>query len=279
MDNFTGKVAVVTGAASGIGFALAQRFAREGMRVVMADIEDGALEAAVQTLRHAEHDVIGVQCDVAKPESVAAMASRAIETYGKVHVVCNNAGVISSNIPIWEASVRDWQWMFGVNIWGVINGIRTFVPLIEEHGEGGYIINTASQAGLIPGNSIYGITKHAVVAISETMFTQLKARESKVSVSVLCPILVDTKITEAERNRPPELWNSDSPEEGKGWEFLAQRLREIGIPPAEMADIVIEAMRAEQFYILPPSFSDAIIESRFQAIRDRTNPPAGIRRN
>ncbi|HLF78369.1 MAG TPA: SDR family NAD(P)-dependent oxidoreductase, partial [Dehalococcoidia bacterium] len=256
MENLQGKVAVVTGAASGIGFALAERFAREGMKVVLADIEQGALDAAVQTLRRAEHDVIGVMTDVARPEAVDALARQTIEAYGKVNVVCNNAGVISANVPIWEASVKDWQWMLGVNLWGVINGIRSFIPLMLKQDEEGYVINTASQAGLVYGNSIYGITKHSVVALSETLYAQLQAQNANVGVSVLCPILVDTKIVEAERNRPEELWNADAPEEARGWEFLAQRLREVGISPEEQAEIVLQGLKQEQFYIFPQSFAD-----------------------
>jgi NAD(P)-dependent dehydrogenase (short-subunit alcohol dehydrogenase family) len=253
---------------------LAERFAREGMKVVLADIEEGALDAAVQTLTRAEHVVIGVRTDVSQPEAVDALAQRALEAYGKVHVVCNNAGVISANIPIWEASVRDWQWMLGVNIWGVINGIRAFLPIMLSQGEEGYVINTASQAGLIPANSIYGITKHAVVALSETLYYQLQAQRAKVQVSVLCPILVDTKIVEAERNRPRELWNDGVPEDAKGWEFLAQRLREDGISPAAMADVVLEAIKADQFYIFPQSPADDSVRARFESIMARQDPPS-----
>ncbi len=273
MHDFAGKVAVVTGAASGIGLALAERFAGQDMKVVLADIEAGALEAAVQTLRRTEHDVVGVRTDVSQPESVEALAQRTLEVFGKVHVVCNNAGVISSNIPIWEASVKDWQWMFGVNIWGVINGLRAFLPIMLGQNEEGYLVNTASQAGLIPASSIYGITKHAVVALSETLFYQLKAQGARVHVSVLCPILVDTKIVEAERNRPQELWNVGEPDEAKGWEFLAQRLRDEGISPAEMADIVLEGMRGDQFYIFPQSFADDSVRARFESILARHDPP------
>ena len=278
MENLQGKVAVVTGAASGIGFALAERFAREGMKVVLADIEQGALDAAVQTLRRAEHDVIGVMTDVARPEAVDALARQTIEAYGKVNVVCNNAGVISANVPIWEASVKDWQWMLGVNLWGVINGIRSFIPLMLKQDEEGYVINTASQAGLVYGNSIYGITKHSVVALSETLYAQLQAQNANVGVSVLCPILVDTKIVEAERNRPEELWNADAPEEARGWEFLAQRLREVGISPEEQAEIVLQGLKQEQFYIFPQSFADDAVKARFESILARSNPQVRFRR-
>jgi NAD(P)-dependent dehydrogenase (short-subunit alcohol dehydrogenase family) len=278
MQELAGKVAVVTGAASGIGFAMAERFAGEGMKVVLADIEDKALDTAVQTLRRSEHNIIGVITDVAKPDAVEALAQKTIETYGKVNLVCNNAGVISANVPIWQASLKDWQWMMGVNLWGVINGIRSFIPRMLAQDEEGYVINTASQAGLVYGNSIYVITKHSVVALSEALYAQLRAQDANVCVSVLCPILVDTKIVEAERNRPLELWNADRPEEPKGWEFLAQRLREAGITPEVQAEIVLEGLKQEQFYIFPHSFADDAVRARFESILARRNPQIRSRR-
>jgi NAD(P)-dependent dehydrogenase (short-subunit alcohol dehydrogenase family) len=242
--------------------------------VVLADVEEQPLEAAVQSLRRAEHDVIGVRTDVAQEQAVQALAQRTLESYGKVNVVCNNAGVITSNVPIWEASAKDWQWIMGVNLWGVVNGVRTFLPIMLRQDEEGYVINTASQAGLTPATSIYGITKHAVVALSETLFYQLQAMQARVQVSVLCPILVDTRIVEAERNRPAELWNQGEPQEAKGWEFLARRLREIGITPQAQADIVLEAMRRNQFYIFPESPADDSVRARLESILARSDPPA-----
>ena len=194
MQDFEGKVAVVTGAASGIGRGLAERFAREGMKVVLSDIDRNALDATVQAMRQAEYDVFGVVTDVARPEAVDDLAAKALGVYGKVHVVCNNAGVLNSLSTLWEASVRDWQWMFGVNIWGVINGIRTFTPILLDQDEEGWIINTASMAGTGPANSIYSITKHAVVAMTEALYFQLKARNAKIGCSVLCPTWVNTNL-------------------------------------------------------------------------------------
>jgi NAD(P)-dependent dehydrogenase (short-subunit alcohol dehydrogenase family) len=252
MQDFEGKVTVVTGAASGIGRGLAERFAREGMKVVLSDIEQGTLDVAVQELRHKEYDVIGVITDVARPESVDELARKTIDAYGKVHVVCNNAGVLNSASTIWEASIKDWQWMFGVNVWGVINGVRTFTPIMMEQDEEAYIVNTASIAGMGLGNSIYSITKHAVVSITEALYLQLKARDTKVGCSVLCPTFVNTKLEDAEQHRPEELRNADRSGNATGWDLLWQRLKQ-GISPDEMADIVVEAVRREQFYIIPPT--------------------------
>ncbi|HWC29553.1 MAG TPA: SDR family NAD(P)-dependent oxidoreductase, partial [Dehalococcoidia bacterium] len=180
MQNFEGKVAVVTSAASGIGRALAERFANEGMRVVLADVEEPALETAVRELTQAEHEVIGVQTDVSKRESVEELARQAIDAFGKVHVLCNNAGVGGGRGLLWEMTLNDWEWTFGVNFWGVLYGIRTFVPLMLSHGEEGHVVNTASMAGITPGGGPYGVTKHAVVALSEGLYLNLRMIQAKI---------------------------------------------------------------------------------------------------
>src|SRR5688572_7489957 len=213
MRDLESKVAVVTGGASGIGRAMAERIAREGMKLVLADIEQGALDTAVTELRRAELDVIGVRTDVAQAGSVEALAQETLRQYGKVNLVCNNAGVFLGMKPMWESTLKDWQWIMGVNLWGVIHGIRTFVPLMLQSGEDGHIINTASQAGLVTANSIYSITKHAVVALSEALHLQLQQQGAPIGVSALCPLFVDTRIMASERNRPEELQNAATPEE------------------------------------------------------------------
>ncbi len=271
MQDFEGKVAVVTGAASGIGLGLAERFAREGMKVVLSDIDPDSLDAAVQRLRQAEHDVMGVVTNVASPEAVDELAAKALEAYGKVHVVCNNAGVLNSASTLWDASVRDWQWMFGVNIWGVINGIRTFTPILLEQDEEGWVINTASMAGLGPSNSIYSITKHAVVAMSESLYFQLKARDSKVGCSVLCPTWVNTNLKEAEAHRPEELRNPGQAGNATGWDVLWQRL-EKGTLPEELADFVIEGMKEELFYLIPSDYPDDGLREWAENVLKRRGP-------
>jgi NAD(P)-dependent dehydrogenase (short-subunit alcohol dehydrogenase family) len=267
MQDLEGKVAVVTGAASGIGRAMAERFAREGMKVVLSDIEENALEAAVLALRQQEHDVIGFVTDVSSADSVDELAKQTLATYGKVHLVCNNAGVFLPMKPMWESTLKDWNWIMGVNVWGVVNGIRSFVPIMLQQDEPGHIVNTASQAGLVTGNSIYSITKHAVVCLSEGLSAQLKQQDAKVGVSVLCPLFVDTRIMEAERNRPEALFNEGRPEQGRG-----PQMSDV-TPPEEEAERVLQAVLDDQFYIFPfMQRVDDNVRYRFDNIINRTNP-------
>ena len=218
MREVDGKVAAVTGAASGMGLAFAQRFAREGMKVVLTDYEAGALDLAVQGLRQGEFDVEGAVADVSSQAALDDLAERTFELYGGCHVLCNNAGVGADSdlgsivqgaggLPIWEQPLDDWHWTFNVNFWGVVHGIRAFVPCMLEHGEAGHIVNTASIAGLVSGAGlpIYGSSKHGVVRVSEALFGQLRGVDAPIGVSVLCPGGVKTRIGVAERNRPDEL--------------------------------------------------------------------------
>jgi NAD(P)-dependent dehydrogenase (short-subunit alcohol dehydrogenase family) len=273
MRDFDGKVAVVTGAASGIGLALAEKAASEGMKVVLADVEEKALDAAVTDLRRREFEVLGVVTDVTKAESVEALRDKALAAYGKVHLVCNNAGVAGGGaVPIWETTPKDWQWVFGVNFWGVLNGVRTFLPLLLDQGEEGHVVNTGSIAGLVNGNGIYGVSKHAVVALSESMFSQLKLREAKVGVSVLCPGFVSTRIYEADRNRPAELQNENAaPVDPEARRAMSRVVTE-GTPPSEVAEKVFEGIREERLYIITHDNFDEAIRSRFENVLGRKNP-------
>ena len=267
MQDLFGKVAVITGAASGIGRAMADCFAREGMKVVLADIEQQALDVAVTELRQQERDVLGVVTDVSKAESVQALADATLSHYGKVHLVCNNAGVFLPARPMWESTLKDWEWILGVNEWGVIHGIRTFVPIMLAQDEEGWVINTSSIGGLINGNSIYGVTKHTVVGLSEALYLQLQQAGSKVGVSVLCPLFVDTKIMSSERNRPRDLWNEDGP----GYNPLQETWK--GTPPEEQAEMVLQDLRAGKFYMWPfMQSTDDNVRSRFEHIMERRNP-------
>src|SRR5215472_10419781 len=199
-----GRVAVVTGAASGIGFGLSERFVAEGMRVVMADVDAPALAEAADLLAGRRAEVLPVTTDVSDGDQVDSLRDRALEAFGAVHVVCNNAGVSGTGRPLWEMSRRDWEWVMGVNLWGVINGIRSFVPVLLQQ-DAGHVVNTASMAGVIPGVlGSYSVTKHAVVALSEALHFQLLPLGAPVGVSVLCPGWVRTRIGESYRNRPAD---------------------------------------------------------------------------
>ena len=202
MEELQGKVAVITGGASGIGRAVADRAAGEGMKIVLGDIEEGPLKGAVDDLTSQGAEALGVLTDVSDGASVQALRDKALDRFGAVHLVHNNAG-IGLGGPIWEVSEEDWRWILGVNLWGVIHGIATFVPLLIEQGEG-HVVNTASIAGLIaaPFLGPYNATKQAVVAISETLFKDLQAVGAPIGVSVLCPGFVQTRIADSERNRP-----------------------------------------------------------------------------
>jgi NAD(P)-dependent dehydrogenase (short-subunit alcohol dehydrogenase family) len=275
LRDFDGKVAVVTGGASGIGFGLAEKAAKEGMKVVLADVEEKALDAAVQSLRRQEFDITGVLTDVSKPDSVEALRDKAVAAYGKVHLLFNNAGVAGAGgqNAIWDATLKDWQWVFGVNFWGVVNGVRAFLPLMISQGEDGHVVNTGSVAGLVPGNGIYGVTKHAVVSFSESIFSQLTLRQAKVGVSVLCPGWVQTNIITSFRNRPEELRNAEPLPDAAtvaaspGAQFIAN-----GMPPSQVADIVFDGVRENRFYILTHDTFDDAIRYRFENILARRNP-------
>jgi NAD(P)-dependent dehydrogenase (short-subunit alcohol dehydrogenase family) len=265
VEDLVGKVAVITGGASGIGRAVAQQAAAEGMKIVLGDIEDGPLTRAVDDLGAAGAEAIGVRTDVADRASVDALRDRALDRFGAVHLVHNNAG-IGLGGPIWEVSEEDWRWILGVNLWGVIHGVATFAPLLIEQGEG-HIVNTASIAGLIvaPFLGPYNATKQAVVAISETLFKDLQTVGAPVGVSVLCPGFVQTRIAESDRNRPD--WAPDRGTMGAAEvQGVVQNLVDGGIAPATVADRVIDAVRTNTFYILTHPELDIAITTRFDDI-------------
>jgi NAD(P)-dependent dehydrogenase (short-subunit alcohol dehydrogenase family) len=251
MELEAGKVAVVTGAASGIGLALAERFARGGLNVVLADVEEGALANAADRIEALGVETLAVPTDVSDREAVEALARSAVERFGSVHVVCNNAGVSSGADP-WFGPLSAWEWVLGVNLWGVIHGIRAFLPVLIKQGEG-HIVNTASIAGLNPGSGpVYAASKHAVVALSEELFKATKMAGIPVGVSVLCPGWVRTAIMDAERNWPAPLGESPSP--ALAYNVLRPhytRAISEGTDPAVIADVVAEAIASGRFWILP----------------------------
>ncbi len=279
MKDLTGKVAVVTGAASGIGLALSERFAAEGMKVVLADIEQRALDKAIGGLRDTGKDALGVVTDVSRAEDVDALAKKTLEAFGAVHVVCNNAGVMKGGIS-WEAPLEDYAWHLAVNLWGVIHGIRSFVPLMLEQGVEGHVVNTSSQCGLMcgPYSAAYTASKHAVVALSECLHHELLLGGSKVRVSVLLPTGVNTDIMASERNRPDRFRPSDAANSEIADIVAAAAADQFkrGMTPGMVAEQVIDAIREGRFYIYTEGGESdvwkAIIDRRFDEIRDFRNP-------
>lgn len=278
MKDLTGCVAVVTGGASGIGRGMANAFAANRMRVVIADVEQKALDGAVAELANTGATVAGVQCDVADAAAVEAMRDRAYSEFGAVHVLCNNAGVGGSgSAATWEASQDDWDWVMGVNLMGVIHGIRSFIPAMIEQGAEAHIVNTASMAGLIPGMGIYGVSKHAVVALSESLYSELSGRGTQIGVSVLCPGWVRTRIMESERNRPEAPRSAPGAErpEAEIMQKLVSNLVEKGLEPDQVGQVVVDAIRAPRFYVLTHPHWKNMIESRMSNILDG-RPPVGV---
>ena len=273
MEELSGKVAVVTGAASGIGLALATSFAAEGMKVVMADIEAGPLADAAAGLPD-EVERLTVTCDVSDAAQVEALRDAAVERFGTVHVLCNNAGVAGGG-PIWAQSRSDWDWVLGVNLFGVINGITAFTPLLIEQGEG-HIVNTASIAGMIsmPWGGTYNVSKHAVVTLSETLWADLQlAGASNVGVSVLCPGWVQTRIAESGRNRPKVDGESREPsEEEKATLAHVGSLVAEGLNPRQVAELVRDAVRDDRFYIFTHPTWMPLISDRFDRVLSGEGP-------
>ena len=280
MREFSGKTAVVTGAASGMGLAFARRFAAEGMNVVLADIEQDALDAQVQLLEQEERSVLGVTVNTMRRETLERLRDETIERFGNVHILCNNAGVASMEDAgagmgrqmrgSWEVPDNTWDWVLGVNFWGVLYGIQVFVPHMLEHGEEGHIVNTASVAGLIPSGGAYGVSKHAVLTLTEGLYQQFQQMGANLSASVLCPGLVDTKIGYAERNRPAEF--------GEQVEITPEMEAGIlttlggGMDASEVAEVVFNSIVEQRCYILPHSGWDDIIRSRVEHVLARGAP-------
>jgi NAD(P)-dependent dehydrogenase (short-subunit alcohol dehydrogenase family) len=274
MKELGGKVAVVTGAASGIGNALATRFAAEGMKVVLADVEEDALNGAAKRLADTGAEVLPVVTDVSKVDQVTDLAHSTFDAFGTAHVVCNNAGVATGG-PIWQLTEADWAWVLGVNLWGVIHGISAFVPRLVEQGEG-HVVNTASIAGLTsaPLMAPYNASKHAVVTISETLQHELTLHGSPVKVSVLCPGWVNTRIADAERNRPPELRNPEDEIDpvGEAAQSFLRNLLTSGLDPAEVAAMVFDAVRDERFYVLTHPEMTRMVQARMEEIIEGRTP-------
>jgi NAD(P)-dependent dehydrogenase (short-subunit alcohol dehydrogenase family) len=276
VNDFKGKTAVVTGAASGIGRALAEKFLHEGMKVVLADIEEAALLRTEADLRKSDGNVLAVVTDVSKADDVDALAERTISEYGAVHVLCNNAGVGGDLAWSWEHSRDMWQWVLGVNLGGVIHGIRSFVPIMLRQETESHVVNTASIAGLtaLPFFAPYHASKYAVIGLSESLSYELSMQHSRVGVSVLCPGFVKTNVMDFQRNRPREL--QDHPrvraELPQAWYDTWNKFIAAGTAPSDVAEQVVSAIRQERFWVFPhPELLDGV-RARFESILEERNP-------
>jgi len=267
MKEFRGKTAFITGGASGIGFALARAFGREGAQIALADIDFDAARFAVERLDKEQIKAVPIRCDVGERHSIERAALETLSTFGKVHIVCNNAGVAVGG-PLGTVTDSDWRWIIDVNLMSVVYGVETFYPLIRNHGEGGHIINTASIAGLISpaGLEPYSATKFAVVAMSEGWAQQLQ--QINIGVSVLCPGFVRTRIHESGRARPDRYGGQGEVDAGVGatQQEAAQNIAH-GLDPDVVGTRTIEAIKAGEFYIFTHPFMHDFIEMRFGAIR------------
>ena len=278
MREFAGKTAFVTGGAAGIGLALGRAFAQAGMKVMLADIETDALQAAVKGLQEISPDIRGVICDVADADSVERAAPASFDAFGRVHVVCNNAGVAAGG-GIDHISLESWRWVIDVNLMGVLHGIKSFLPHMRAHGEGGHIVNTASMAGMQRGLgfSPYGASKFAVVSMSEGLGLQLKPHG--IGVSVLCPHYVRTGIGESGRNRPERYGRSQPLDPASPAAAIVAEIGrqiEAGLDPKSVAALVLTAIREQELYIFTHPGMRAEVEPRFSAIlaaMDRVEAP------
>ena len=276
MQVFQGKVAVVTGAASGIGLGMTEALASRGMKVVMADVEEAALMKEAERLTRANFEVDPQLADVSSYASVERLAAAATARFGKVHVLCNNAGVSGGGgKPIWAQSQADWDWVMGVNFWGVLNGVRAFVPGMIAHGEEGHVVNTSSILGLVTGaGSAYSVSKHAVTRLTEGLYFDLKAANAKIGATVLCPGVIATNIITSARNRPETLKDESEGDAARSQIIAAMdaRFKAEGMAPREVGEKVAEAIASDQFYILTHADNMEGVKRRFEDIHNLRSP-------
>ena len=283
LTEFEGKVAVVTGAASGIGRAMCEKFAGLGMNVVMADVEAERLRHSVEQIEADGADgaeALGVVVDVSRADELSRLAEETLDRFGGVHVLCNNAGVFAGGLT-WDAIGTDWEWVLGVNLYGVLHGIRAFVPIMLEQNEPAHIVNTCSMAGLIntPLSGAYNVSKHAALSLTETLYQELRMKDSPVGCSALCPELIRTGIANSDRNRPPHLKRPEDAvtPEMEIVETAISSSIETGLDPSVMAERVYQGIKHDRFYLLAEEGTnwDAACLSRLEDIRLRRNPTIG----
>lgn len=275
MKDFAGKVAVVTGAGSGFGREFARIGAQLGMKLSLADIQPEALAATVDELRGQGAQVIGETVDVSRGADVERLAQRTLDAYGAVHLLFNNAGVASGGL-VWENSVKDWEWVLGVNLWGVIHGVRTFVPIMLAQGDECHVVNTASVAGLLSPQlmGVYNVSKHGVVTLTETLYQDLRVTGARIGVSLLCPAFVPTGIAQSHRNRPAGLQDDAAPTASM---IASQKASEKAvssgrISAAEVARMTFDAIGEDRFYVITHPKILASVELRLQDVIAQRNP-------
>jgi NAD(P)-dependent dehydrogenase (short-subunit alcohol dehydrogenase family) len=276
MKEVAGKVAVITGAASGIGRGMAEAFAAQGMRLVLSDVERVALEATADSLSRAGSHVHAVVADVSKAKDIEMLAEETLRIFGAVHVLCNNAGVGAGGTPSWTSTLDDWNWVIGVNLMGVVHGVRTFLPIMIKQDVEAHIVNTASMAGLTPGGGApYAATKFAVVAFSEIVYQELTRGGFKPRMSVLCPGFVSTNILDSARNRPAEYSDQAPPSTMPGADafrkWFADQVKS-GLDPRTVGDQVLQAIRDERFYVFTHPDWLRLVEHRTKQIMQGENP-------
>lgn len=271
MKNLSNKAAVITGAGSGFGRELALLCAAEGMRLALADIDEAGLEGT-QALLPADTETLRVRCDVSKAESVQALADRTYERFGAAHLLFNNAGVAVAG-PTWTTTLDEWQWVLGVNLMGVVHGIRAFVPRMLEQKDACHVVNTASVAGLlsVPASSVYCVSKHGVVTLSECLYHELRAANAAIGVSVLCPAYVDTGIADSDRHRPAAL-SATNPLSAPYEARVRKAVRSGKLSAADVARMTMDAVKADRFYILTHPAIKPAIEARMRDILDERTP-------
>lgn len=275
MKNLAGKTAVITGAASGMGLAMAKRFARAGMNIVLADIEHEALGRAAAEVAALGVDAWPLRTDVSQADSVQALAQAAQSRFGGIHLVCNNAGVGGLRRRVWEADLRDWEWVLGVNLWGVIHGVKTFVPMMLAQGDECHMVNTASVAGLLstPAMAVYNVSKHGVVTLTETLHHDLAEIGAKLKVSLLMPAWVDTGIWNSDRNRPDPLRVPEAEAADRARRLAMHELLKKGkVSADDVAEMVLDAVQNERFYVMTHPRIRTAIEARVSGILEGRDP-------